>query len=135
MSGEQDIDRALAGLEPSLDRHPWCFHRLDSSSPLPSIGPSVMAVVHEQEGVTVIARADAVVPHSIERSMPLARITLSVHSSLALVGLTAAVSVALADHDISANVIAGWYHDHIFVPYDRGEPAISILQALADKTQ
>ena len=47
-------------------------------------------------------------------------ITLTVHSSLKSVGLTAAVTSKLAEYEISANVVAAYYHDHIFVPYEKG---------------
>ena len=53
-----------------------------------------------------------------------------VHSSLAAVGLTAAVAAALADHGISANVVAAFYHDHIFVPAERAEEALAALRAI-----
>jgi hypothetical protein len=60
-----------------------------------------------------------------------AMITLQVHSALDAVGLTAAVSSALADAGIACNVVAGYHHDHLFVPYERGEEAVAILTALA----
>ena len=64
-------------------------------------------------------------------SEPMARITLNIHSSLEAVGLTAAVSQALASEAISANVVAGFYHDHIFVPQTTGERAVACLTLLS----
>jgi len=58
------------------------------------------------------------------------QITLTVHSSLAAVGLTAAVATKLASHDISANVVAAYYHDHIFVPAEKAESALLALKEL-----
>ncbi|MDX6678336.1 MAG: uncharacterized protein QOE31_2388 [Solirubrobacteraceae bacterium] len=60
-----------------------------------------------------------------------ARITLRVHSALDAVGLTAAISAALAARGISANVIAGHHHDHVFVPADRAQDAIAALKELS----
>ncbi|NOX29081.1 MAG: ACT domain-containing protein, partial [Actinobacteria bacterium] len=57
----------------------------------------------------------------------LAWLTLTVHSSLEAVGLTAAVSARLTDVDIPCNVIAGYHHDHLLVPVDRVDEAISAL--------
>lgn len=54
-------------------------------------------------------------------------ITLTIHSSLDAVGLTAAVSAKLAEKGISANVIAAYYHDHIFVQAEKAELAIEAL--------
>jgi len=56
------------------------------------------------------------------------QITLTVHSSLDAVGLTAAVSTKLAEKGISANVIAAYYHDHIFVQIEKAEAALSALK-------
>jgi hypothetical protein len=50
-----------------------------------------------------------------------------VHSSLDSVGLTAAVSGKLAAHGISANIIAGFYHDHVFVPRNKAQLALRLL--------
>lgn len=58
-------------------------------------------------------------------------ITLRVHSALDAVGLTAAVSLALTDAGLSCNVVAGFHHDHVFVPYDRAAQAVDVLKALA----
>lgn len=54
-------------------------------------------------------------------------ITLTIHSSLDAVGITAAVSTKLAEQGISANVIAAYYHDHIFVQAEKAELAIEAL--------
>ena len=85
------------------------------------------------------------VPHANERSVLSARlrgtlglayasvhrcITLEVHSSLTAVGLTAAVSSALSSAGISANVVAAYHHDHVFVPAESAETALSVLEAL-----
>jgi hypothetical protein len=61
-------------------------------------------------------------------------VTLQVHSSLDAVGLTAAVAQELADHGISCNVVAGSFHDHLFVPYDRGDEVVGLLTALASRS-
>ncbi|MDG1438394.1 MAG: ACT domain-containing protein, partial [Emcibacteraceae bacterium] len=59
------------------------------------------------------------------------KITLNVHSSLEAVGLTAAFSNALTQAGISANVIAGYYHDHIFVPVNDVQKAMVALNSTA----
>jgi len=61
------------------------------------------------------------------------KITLQVHSSLEAVGLTAAVSTALANENISANVIAAYYHDHIFVPKKDSTEALRALLLLTER--
>ena len=61
----------------------------------------------------------------------MACITLRIHSSLAAVGLTAAVSGALAAEGISANMIAGFHHDHILLPAADADRALDILKGLS----
>ena len=58
------------------------------------------------------------------------KITLEIHSSLDAVGLTAAFSKQLTEYNISANVVAGYYHDHIFVPKDKAQLAVKVLEKL-----
>jgi hypothetical protein len=56
---------------------------------------------------------------------------LEVHSALEAVGLTAAISNVLKDAGISCNVVAGYTHDHLFVPVDRAQDALAALRTLA----
>jgi hypothetical protein len=59
-------------------------------------------------------------------------ITLTVHSDLEAVGLTAAFATALGERGISCNVIAGLHHDHLLVPVERKDDALKALRRLAD---
>jgi uncharacterized protein len=85
------------------------------------------AVIREDEGITMVltkAEADAL---GLRYDYVAARITLRIDSALDDVGLTAQVSRALADAGISCNVIAGVAHDHLFVDWERGAQALSLL--------
>ena len=85
--------------------------------------------------LTLFDDASGTVPHTAGRVAPgtyvAGWITLEVRSALDAVGLTAAVSRALADAAISANVVAGVHHDHVFVPHDETDAAVGVLSALA----
>ncbi len=60
-----------------------------------------------------------------------AMITLKVRSRLDTVGLTAVVSSLLANAGISCNVVAGYFHDHLFVPVERAGEALELLGRLS----
>ena len=83
----------------------------------------------EEEGLTLVIERSVAEGNRIDCSAPFRRIVLTVHSSLEAVGLTAAVATALAERGISANMIAAFHHDHIFVPSDRAEAALAALHA------
>ncbi len=69
--------------------------------------------------------------NNISYDMLYNKITLEVHSSLEAVGLTAAFATALCAENISANVIAGYYHDHIFVSTKLSHKAVQTLEKLS----
>lgn len=85
----------------------------------PSLGDA-FALIREDEGTTVIRPGKG-----------WARITLQVHSSLAAIGLTARVAESLAARGISANMVAAFHHDHVFVPWGRRDEALKILDNLS----
>jgi hypothetical protein len=47
--------------------------------------------------------------------------------------MTAAMSAALTAEGVSANVVAAYYHDHIFVPAADADKAMAALASLAEK--
>ena len=128
-AGESDLLTLIAQMSPSLDDQIWAFVSVTEVSN-EYVAEYALATFREIEGTTLIvpwARAE----QFDVCSEPMARITLNIHSSLEAVGLTAAVSQALASEAISANVVAGFYHDHIFVPQTAGERAVACLTLLS----
>ncbi len=87
------------------------------------------ALVREAEGVTLILPCEH--PLCPADALPMRQITLTVHSALDGVGLTAAVSGALAAAGIPCNIVAGVRHDHLFVPAGQAELALATLEARA----
>jgi len=82
----------------------------------------------EDEGLTLLLPKENADKAGLYYESIFKCITLKVYSSLEAVGLTAAVSSKLAEKGISANVIAAYYHDHIFVPAEKVEDALSALR-------
>jgi len=91
----------------------------------------VLSVFKETEGYSVILQKSIADRLKLEYSYVASWITLNVHSSLEAVGLTAAFSDALSQNGISCNVVAAFYHDHIFVNKKDTNKAIDVLNALA----
>jgi hypothetical protein len=117
LEGERDLARLLNALEPRLHSERYRFSVATESA----LVDSQFALVREDEGLTAIGT---------DPSGEWARISLGVHSSLDAVGLTATLSSRLADVGISANIIAGRFHDHLFVPWDRREQALDCLRSM-----
>ena len=128
-TGESDLLTLIAQMSPSLDDQIWAFVSMGEVSS-EYVAEHALATFRETEGMTLIVPWERAEEFDV-CSEPMARITLNIHSSLEAVGLTAAVSQALASEAISANVVAGFYHDHIFVPQTAGERAIACLTLLS----
>ncbi len=90
-----------------------------------------MASFREAEGLTLLVTKEDADKAGFNYESVFRGITLTVHSSLEAVGLTAAVSGKLAEEGISANMIAAYYHDHIFVPAEEADAALSALEELS----
>jgi hypothetical protein len=127
VAGETDLQALLRGLD--VMREPGVF--VVATLP-PGAGPpsTARALVREQEGLTAVLPRDDAAAAGLAFAFEAAWLTLTVHSSLEAVGLTAAVAARLADAGIPANVLAGFHHDHVLVPVDRADDAIAAVRSL-----
>jgi hypothetical protein len=128
MAAISDLSQLLAGMEPSLREGVWVFGILPAGVPLEADG--IVASIREPEGMSVVMEEAAALRAGVRPVFRAAWITLTVHSDLEAVGLTAAVSVALGAAGISCNVVAGTYHDHLFVPAQKAADAMAALRKL-----
>ena len=131
MSAERDLSRLLAGMSPELDPGGYVFTTVPGPVP-PGITPLV--TVTEPEGLTLVLRQEDADRAALAYDYVAGWITLRVHSALDAVGLTAAVSRALAEAGLSCNVVAGYHHDHLFVEHERAERALAVLRALSTRS-
>ena len=86
-----------------------------------------IASFNEKEGLTLVIKKEIAELNNLEFEGVFKCISLNLISSLSSVGLTALISKALADNKISANMYAGYYHDHIFVPLNNANDAFKLL--------
>jgi uncharacterized protein len=128
MSGETNLGNLLKEMKPELNSGEYVYCLADSKEQAMSLEPLLYFL--ESEGVTMILPREKADSLNIPYATTWAWITLTVHSSLEAVGLTAAFSKALTDANISCNVVAAFYHDHIFVPAHDARPAMHVLQKL-----
>ena len=130
MAQVRDPAAMIAQMSPLLDQVRWCFVTVSDPGMAIELMPRALATFREEEGLSLIVPADAA--HEAElAAAPYSRIILQVHSALDGVGLTAAVSSALASAGIACNVVAAFHHDHIFVPEEYAQQALAILEQLA----
>ncbi len=113
----------IAGMHPVLQPGEFAFVVWPENKPWPE---GTRASCAEAEGMSLIVPTH----HAPQDAVAMRCITLQVHSSLEGVGLTAAVSSALAQAGIPANMVAGYHHDHVYVPSDSAQNALNILQDL-----
>jgi hypothetical protein len=129
MSGETDLKTLLKTLRPELLEQEFVFCSVQGElMDYSHLNP--VASFMETEGLSLIVPLALAEQHAITYTGIFKQISLSVHSSLEAVGLTAAIASALAAQGISANVVAAYYHDHIFVPRDKAEASMKALSEL-----
>jgi hypothetical protein len=130
MSGEKNLDILLQNMQPSLHEGEYVFCTVEN---LDNIDIKELACLfREAEGITIIVSKNYADSLRLNYSFIASWITLTIHSSLDAVGLTAAFSEALAKENISANVVAAYYHDHIFVNRADAAKAMLVLQSLSN---
>jgi len=129
--GEADLGRLLRGLAPELEDRPYAFCLLPTGREEAPFFAAAIGMFREAEGVTLILPCDAARDLGLAYDGEWARITLTIHSSLAAVGMMAAVSRALADAGISTNPVAAYHHDHLFVQWSKRNLALMRIKEFA----
>lgn len=115
-------------MHPVLNPGVYVYVSISDGRDVRELNPIV--TVHEKEGLTLVLEEAIAQAAGLEMVFRCAWITLHVHSDLQAVGLTAAFSTALGQSNISCNVVAGAFHDHIFVPVERADEAMSVLRTM-----
>ena len=132
MAGITDLEQLLRSMEPAAleDEYVFVSVTADRAREL-----TYSAMVREDEGTSVVMRRPDADTAGLSYDFVASWITLTVHSDLEAVGLTAAFATALGERGISCNVIAGLHHDHLLVPVERKDDALEALRRLGGSAE
>lgn len=133
LEGEKNLSELVSNMEPVLNEGDYIFASLPDASAIDR--KDILCEFREAEGTTVVMEKHTADLLNIPYFFVASWITLKVHSALDAVGFTAVFSSELAKHGISTNVIAGFYHDHIFVNRMDSQKAIRVLKNLSIKSK
>jgi hypothetical protein len=129
MSGETDLKTLLATMRPHLHGVPYVFCTVNRET-FAGLSVSPVGTFQEEEGVTLILTQQQALNQGLAFEMLWACVTLTVHSALSAVGFLAAITTRLAEAGISVNPVSAYYHDHLFVPWERRQEVVAILENL-----
>lgn len=132
MTAETDISRLLTEMNPVLEQGEFLFVSFKEARYGDYADLNPIASFAEREGLTLVVPRGKAEARGLSFEGAFRMITLGVHSSLEAVGLTAAVATRLAEAGIAANVVAAFFHDHLFVPTRHAAEALSLLKSLSD---
>ena len=132
-SGGRDLRLLLAGMEPRLLPEEFVFCTAPDGENEALADLPALATFREEEGLSLVLERTIAESRGFPYGLVMRCISLTVHSALDAVGLTAAISSRLARQGISANVVAAYFHDHVFVPAERAEDALKALRELSLK--
>ena len=132
MSKSKNLVHLLSNLKPKLNLGEYVYVHIAESRP--ELSRHSIMEFKEEEGVTLIISKVKAIAFELDFEYVAAWITLQVESALEAVGLTAAISASLAKENISCNIVAGYFHDHIFVNILDAEKALNNLNNLSKRT-
>lgn len=130
MESLKSLDEALAALDAQAGGT-YVFATTDSVPP----GLEPFAVIREAEGITLVVEATEAMQFGLGTEELFARITPTAVTALDSVGVTATITQTVASRGIPCNVIAGFNHDHFFVPADRAQEVVSLLANLSQQAR
>ena len=129
MGGEKDLQILLQNMKPVLNSGEYVFATVKNFNNI--LRTDTLFEFKENEGITLVLEKNKADALKLSYQFISSWITLQIHSSLDAVGLTAAFSSVLTKHNISCNVVAGFYHDHIFVDTKDAQKAMEVLTNLS----
>jgi len=131
MPAERDLDALLKNMKPQLQPGIFAFCTIAPNASLPAaLNP--LLTFREQEGTTLVILREEAEAAGLRYAFASRLITLKVHSALDAVGFLAAISARLAAAGISVNAVSAFHHDHLFVPVDRADDAVALLQGMSE---
>ena len=131
MTGETNLNTLLKNMTPILNEGDYVYCTISDINSIDTA--NILGLFKEAEGITVILKKEVADQLHLEYTYKAAWITLTIHSSLEATGLTAAFATALAQENISCNVVAAYYHDHIFVAKKDADRAMETLKNLSNQ--
>ncbi|MFD2563241.1 ACT domain-containing protein [Aquimarina rubra] len=129
MAGETNLTTLIQKMTPELQPGEYVFTTVKTTDTISR--NDIICEFKEKEGITLILAREKADNLNLKYEHVASWITLKIHSSLDAVGLTAIFSAELAAYNISCNVIAGYYHDHIFVNTEDSKKAVKVLKNLS----
>ncbi|MBP1164517.1 hypothetical protein JOE44_001401 [Chryseobacterium sp. PvR013] len=129
MSGEKDLSVLIQNMEPVLNTGEFVFCTVETLNGIPDM-EKILFFFREHEAITIVLKRTIADEWKMPYSYISSWITLTIHSSLEAIGLTAAFANALKKENISCNVVAAYFHDHIFIAKEDAEKAMEALIAL-----
>lgn len=134
MTAERDLTALLRHIKPELRQGTFVFCTIPTYEPVAAaLNPLLM--FREQEGTTLVVQREDAETAGLRYEFASRLITLTVHSSLDAVGFLAVVTARLAEAGISVNAVSAFHHDHLFVPADRADEAMAVLQETSSASE
>ncbi|UPJ61782.1 ACT domain-containing protein [Bradyrhizobium sp. 192] len=131
MTGERDLTALLRHMKPELRPGTFVFCTIAANEGV-SAALNPLLMFREQEGTTLVMPREEAEAAGLRYAFPSRLITLTVHSALDAVGFLAAITARLAEAGISVNAVSAFHHDHLFVPADRADEVMLLLQEMSD---
>ena len=129
VDGENNLRKLVKSLNPKLNDGEYVFTTVNDIESLDI--KEVICTFREEEGITLVLKKIKADQLGLKYYFIASWITLKIHSSLNAVGLTSIFQLNLPKIK-SCNIIAGYYHDHVFVPIKDSLRALNILRNLSD---